>query len=267
MKYINLGSTNILVSVIGFGAWAIGGRWWGGTDVSESVKAIDSALDNGINFIDTAPAYGKGLSEEIIGKAIKNKREKTVLATKCGMVWHLSKNQFWYKYDDETNLYRNLSSGSIVYELENSLKRLKTDYIDLYQVHIPDADTPVSETMETLLRLKKEGKIRAIGVSNITKKDLIEYSQYGFIDTDQEKYSILDLDVEDEILPWCNQNGTTFLAYSPLSQGLLTGKISPDRVFQDDDIRIGQDRFRKKILKESIRSSILRSVISRKIKI
>ena len=246
MRYIKLGSTDIKVSVVCFGSWAIGGWLWGGTDINESIKAIEAGIENGINFIDTAPAYGKGLSEEIIGEALKKqKRENVVIASKCGMVWHLKKNQFWYKYDDDTDLYRNLTKESIKYELEASLKRLGTDYIDLYQTHIQDYDTPISETMETLLSLKKEGKIRAIGVSNATIADIKYYSQYGFVDSDQEKYSLLDLDPEKEILPWCNEHGTTFLAYSPLSQGLLTGKLDPERKFQNDDIRIGNPRFSK----------------------
>jgi methylglyoxal reductase len=227
VKYINLGSTNIKVSVVGFGAWAIGGRWWGGTDVSESIKAIEVSIEKGVNLIDTAPAYGKGLSEEIVG----------------GMVWHTNQGGFWYKYDDETTLLRNLTRQSITYELEQSLKRLRTDYIDLYQTHIQDPDTPISDTMETLLQLKKEGKIRAIGASNATTAELIEYKRNGDLDSDQEKYSILDLEVEKQITPWCRQNNVTFLAYSPLSQGLLTGKILPGRKFKDDDIRIGAQRF------------------------
>lgn len=245
MRYINLGSTNIEISVIGFGAWAIGGRWWGGTDKDESIKAILVAIENGINFIDTAPAYGKGLSEEIIGKAIKRKREKVILATKCGMVWHTDKGKFWFKYDENTTLYRNLTRESIIYELDNSLKRLGTDYIDLYQTHIQDTDTPIEETMEALLDLKSQGKIRAIGVSNASLQDLKIYSIYSAIDSDQEKYSILDNEPDMEILPWCNKNNVTFLAYSPLSQGLLTGKIKSENHFKGDDIRIGNPRFTK----------------------
>ena len=140
-------------------------------------------------------------------------------------------------------LLRNLTRQSITYELEQSLKRLKTDYVDLYQTHVQDPDTPISDTMETLLQLKKEGKIRAIGASNATPEQLIEYKKNGELDSDQEKYSILDLDVEKQITPWCRENNVTFLAYSPLSQGLLTGKILPGRKFKDDDIRIGADRF------------------------
>ena len=247
MRYINLGLTNIKVSVIAFGAWAIGGRWWGGTDVQDSIDAINKALESGVNFIDTAPAYGLGLSEEIVGKAIKErKRDDIVIATKCGMVWHTDKNQFWYKYDDKTNLYKNLTADSIKYELENSLKRLGTDYIDLYQTHIQDPDTPIADTMSALLELKKQGKIRAIGVSNATIEDLKNYNAAGTIDSDQEKYSILDNEPDKEILPWCNASNVTFLAYSPLSQGLLTGKIKNESHFKGDDIRIGNARFSQK---------------------
>jgi methylglyoxal reductase len=250
VRYINLGATNISVSVVGFGAWAIGGRWWGGTDVSESIKAIEASIEKGVNLIDTAPAYGKGLSEEIVGKAIKGKRDRVVLATKCGMVWHTDQGDFWYKYDDETTLLRNLTRQSITYELEQSLKRLGTDYIDLYQTHIQDPDTPISDTMETLLQLKKEGKIRAIGASNAATAELAEYKRNGDLDSDQEKYSILDTEVEKQITPWCMENNVTFLAYSPLSQGLLTGKVLPGRKFKDDDIRIGSQRFSDKNLEK-----------------
>ena len=243
MRYVKLGSTSIEASVLGFGAWAIGGMWWGGTDEKESIDAILASLDSGINFIDTAPAYGKGLSEELIRKAIKGKRNKVVIATKCGMRWDLQKGMYFFDYPTGEPVHRYLGKESIQYEIEKSLKRLDTDYIDLYQTHWQDPTTPIEETMGKLLELKEQGKIRAIGVSNVTIDQLKEYSKFGRLDTVQEKYSLLDLGVEKELLPWCKENKATMLAYSSQSKGLLTGKLSPERSFKGDDIRIGDLRF------------------------
>lgn len=243
MRYVKLGSTSIEASVLGFGAWAIGGMWWGGTDEKESIDAIRASLDSGINFIDTAPAYGKGLSEELIRKAIKGKRNKVVIATKCGMRWDLQKGMYFFDYPTGEPVHRYLGKESIQYEIEKSLKRLDTDYIDLYQTHWQDPTTPIEETMGKLMELKEQGKIRAIGVSNVTIDQLKEYSKFGRLDTVQEKYSLLDLGVEKELLPWCKENKATMLAYSSQSKGLLTGKLSPERSFKGDDIRIGDLRF------------------------
>ena len=243
MRYVKLGSTSIEASVLGFGAWAIGGMWWGGTDEKESIDAIRASLDSGINFIDTAPTYGKGLSEELIRKAIKGKRNKVVIATKCGMRWDLQKGMYFFDYPTGEPVHRYLGKESIQYEIEKSLKRLDTDYIDLYQTHWQDPTTPIEETMGKLMELKEQGKIRAIGVSNVTIDQLKEYSKFGRLDTVQEKYSLLDLGVEKELLPWCKENKATMLAYSSQSKGLLTGKLSPERSFKGDDIRIGDLRF------------------------
>lgn len=237
MRYTRLGKTDIEVSVIGLGTWAIGGWMWGGTDESESIKAINSALDMGINLIDTAPAYGKGLSEKIIGRAIKGKRDKVVIATKCGIVWHVDKGEFFFNYESGEKVYKFLGPKSIRYEIERSLSRLGTGYIDLYQTHWQDKSTPVEDTMETLMDLKKEGKIRAIGASNATLEELKRYSRAGQLDTDQEKYNLIDKEVEQEIFPWCRKNRITMLAYSSLARGLLTGRITQDREFRGDDQR------------------------------
>jgi len=245
MRYINLGKTDIKVSVIGLGTFAIGGWDWGGIEASDAIDAVKSSIDNGVNFIDTAPIYGGGLSEELVGKAIKGLRDKVVLATKCGLVFGTTKGEFFFERENEGKVHRYLGPESIVKELEISLKRLGTDYIDLYQTHWQDATTPIKTTMEALLKLKSQGKIRAIGVSNVDMKQLNDYIAAGGIDTDQEMYSMLDRDVEKEILPLCKANDITFLAYSPLSRGLLTGKVTEDYEFKGDDYRNAYPRFSK----------------------
>jgi len=243
MRYVNLGSTGIKVSVIGFGAWAIGGKWWGGNDEKDSLEAIAASIDEGVNFIDTAPAYGQGLSEELVGRVVAGKRDKIVIATKCGLRWDLQKGSFFFKYAPGNYVYRYLGAESIKFELEQSLKRLKTDYIDLYQTHWQDSTTPIEETMGALMELKQEGKIRAIGVSNASLKQIKEYAMFGKVDSDQEKYSIIDKEVERDLLPWCRKNKASLLAYSPMSRGLLTGKILPERKFGEDDSRTEEERF------------------------
>jgi methylglyoxal reductase len=243
MRYRSLGASGIQASVVGLGAWAMGGWMWGGSDETAAIKAIHTAIDLGMNLLDTAPVYGFGHSEEIVGKAIKGKRDKVVLATKCGMVWHVQKGVHFF--DDPTGnvVYKYLAPESIRYEVEQSLKRLGTDYIDLYQTHWQDATTPIQNTMEALLQLKKEGKIRAIGVSNVTVDQIAQYSQYGPVDNAQEKYSMLDREIEEALLPWCHQHSVAMLAYSPLGQGLLTGKIGPERTFEPGDQRLDNPRF------------------------
>jgi methylglyoxal reductase len=245
VRFIKLGSTEIKVSVVALGTWAIGGQWWGGTDEKDSIEAIETAVEEGINFIDTAPGYGQGISEEYVARAIAGKRDILVLATKCGLRWDLKKGLHFFDYPSGEPVYRYLGSQSIEHELDMSLKRLKTDYIDLYQTHWQDPTTPISETMETLLRLKDKGKIRAIGASNASLGQVKEYLEYGALDADQEKFSMLDRTVENEILPFCQDNNITMLAYSPMEKGLLTGKISPERQFAEGDSRIGDAMFSK----------------------
>lgn len=250
MRYTTLGNTSIKVSVIAFGAWAIGGTFWGGTDEKAAERAIKTSIDSGINFIDTAPGYGLGLSEEILGRAIKGKRDSLIIATKCGVVPDDTEGTYDFTLQLPGNnkgvdLYRNLKKESIKKELKSSLSRLKTDYIDLYIAHWPDPKTPIEETMTTFLELKEKGYIRAIGVSNVSIDLIKEYSKYGTINADQEMYSIIDRGVETDLLPWCKNNNITMMAYSPLSKGLLTGKMNPERKFTSDDIRVfsGEKRF------------------------
>jgi methylglyoxal reductase len=242
MQYRPLGKSGINASVIGLGTWAIGGWMWGGTEEKASVDAIRSCIDVGINLIDTAPAYGMGLSEEIVGKAIKGIRDEVVIATKCGLVWHTQQGNHFFNQDGKP-VHRFLGGDSIRHEVEQCLKRLQIDYIDLMQTHWQDATTPIEETMETLLQLKEEGKIRAIGVSNATVDEMKQYISVGQLDTDQEKYSMLDRDLEKEQLPFLMENEIGMLAYSPLALGLLSGKMTPDRTFSGDDQRITNPRF------------------------
>ena len=250
MKYRSLGKSGIEASVVGLGAWAVGGWMWGGADEAESIRAIHAGIDAGVNLIDTAPVYGFGLSEEVVGKAIRDRRDKVVLATKCGLAWHEERGEFFFASDEkhpadegQIKVYRCLAPDTIRREVEWSLKRLGTDRIDLLQTHWQDSTTPVADTMHTLMELKKEGKIRAIGCSNATREQMEEYRAAGQLDVDQELFSMLDRKHERENLPYCAKHKIAFFAYSPLAQGLLTGKIGPDRTFQDGDQRREKPRF------------------------
>lgn len=245
MLYRELGKSGIKASVIALGTWVMGGWMWGGCEEKESIEAIHASIDNGVNLIDTAPIYGFGYSEEVVGKAIKNRRDKVILATKCGLRWDTDKGEFFFYTTEKgiatentpsaKKIYKYLSPESIRYEIEQSLKRLQTDYIDLYQTHWQDSTTPIEETMSELLKLKDEGKIRAIGVSNANVEQL---KRYGQIDSDQEKYNMLDRKIEKQgNIDYCYENNIAILAYSPLAQGLLTGKIKPERKYNEGDLR------------------------------
>ncbi len=251
MKTRPLGASGIETSVIGLGTWAIGGWMWGGTEEKASIEAIQAGIDHGITLIDTAPAYGLGYSEEIVGKAIAGRRDQVIVATKCGLAWHTTRGTHFF-HESGQPVHRYLGADSVRYETEQSLRRLKIDCIDLMQTHWQDHTTPIAETMSALMDLKKEGKIRAIGVSNATVAQMEEYRQAGQLDTGQEKYSMLDRALEKESLPYCLKNNIAMLAYSPLALGALSGKIGPDRKFSGDDQRISDPRFsvenRKKIV-------------------
>ena len=248
-----LGASGIEASVIALGTWSFGGWMWGGQSDAEAVNAVCAAIDHGVNFIDTAPMYAFGKSEEIVGKAIKNCRDKLVIATKCGLRWDCAKGQHFFNTDlDNINnsgrlqVYRYLNAKSIREEIENSLRRLGTDYIDLYQTHWQDPTTPIEDTMAELLKLKEEGKIRAVGASNCTLEELKSYTSCGVLDVDQEQFSMLDRAMEQSgQLKYCFENNIAFLAYSPLAQGLLTGKITVDREFSESDQRASNPRFSK----------------------
>ena len=242
MLYRTIGRSGIKASVVGMGTWVTGGWMWGGSDEKQSIDAIQLALDLGVNLIDTASIYGFGHSEEVVGKALAGQRDRAVIITKCGQVWHDTRGS--HAFDDSgKSVYHYLGPESIRYELEQSLRRLRTDYIDIYMVHVPDATTPVEETMKELLDLKSEGKIRGIGLSNMTIEQLDQYLQVGQVDCDEEKYSMLDREIETSLLPRCLSKEVSVVAYSPLSNGLLTGKLSPDHQFNEGDMRGANPRF------------------------
>lgn len=231
-----------MASTIGQGTWAMGGWMWGGTDEAQSVEAIRAAIDEGVTLIDTAPAYGLGKAEEIVGEAIAGRRDEVVVATKCGLVWHTDKGTHFFDEHGQ-RVHRYLGRDSIFFEVEQSLRRLRTDHIDLYITHWQDATTPVAETMGALLDLKRQGKIRAIGVSNVDPGTLKEYMEIGQVDAIQERFSMIDRAIEADLLPICRENDVAVLSYSSLALGLLSGKIRPGRTFEGDDLRKGDPRF------------------------
>ena len=226
MRTRKLGNNGPELTVVGFGAWAIGGPWefgWGPVDDSASVNAIRRAIDLGINWIDTAAVYGLGHSEEMVARALKGPRDKVFIATKCGMVW-----------DGGKKVRVHLGPDSIRTEIENSLRRLNTDYIDLYQFHWPDPLTPVEESWAVMLKMKEEGKVRFVGVSNFDVPLLKRCMALGPVQSLQPPYNLLKREVEREILPYCLDNGIGVVAYSPMMSGLLSGKFDIDRVAPDD---------------------------------
>jgi len=251
MLYRPLGSSGLKASVVGLGTFAIGGWFYGGADEKDSVQAIQASLDNGVNLIDTAPIYGYGLSETVVGKAIKGRREKALLATKVGLVWDWPGGEFFIHSDDrwptsgpsKYTVHKNLNPDSIRKELEASLRRLGTDYIDLYQTHWQESTTPIEVTMEALLKLKEQGKIRAIGVSNVTVEQL---KVYGNVASAQEKYSLIDRGIADKgLVDHCAAKGIAILSYFTLEQGLLTGTLDPQRSFPEGDMRKNDAKFSK----------------------
>ncbi len=247
MKYLPLGDSDLSSSVIGFGAWAIGGGavWGDASDDSESVKTIVAALDAGINLLDTAPAYGWGHSERLIAKAIAGRRDEVLLATKCGLWWDDTRGSYFTEFNGKS-IYRSLRPDTIAIEVERSLHDLGTDRIDLYQVHWPAVapeKTPVDETMAALLKLREQGKIRAIGVCNLSSAELEEYLACGEIASHQFRYSMLAREPKKEMLPLCQKRNIATLTYMSLEQGLLTGKIGMDHEFKDGEFRTSADWF------------------------
>lgn len=242
MKYEALGSSGLKASVVGFGAWAAGGWMWGGSDADDAVAAIQAAMDAGVTLIDTAPVYGFGRSEEIVGRALQGRRDQAIVATKCGLVWDTNEGEAFFT--NEKAVRKHLAPASIRREVEASLKRLGTDRIDLLQTHWQTETTPIEETMATLLALRQEGKIRAIGVSNASMAQLARYRAVGPVDVDQESFSMLDRHIAAEgRLEHCRRNGIAVFAYSPMARGLLTGKFAADHVFQPGDHRASHPDF------------------------
>lgn len=244
MEYRILAGTDLQLPVITFGAWAAGGWMWGRTERSDAVKAIRDSFNVGVTAVDTAPVYGQGTSEEIVGEALKDiPRSKVQILTKFGMRWDLSspKGDFAFKSKDndgqEINIYRYAGKDSIIRECEQSLRRLRTDYIDLYQIHWPDTTTPIAESMEAVNMLIKQGKVRYAGVCNYNVSQMKEAEQHVILASNQVPYSMVKRDIEKEVVPYCIANNRSILAYSPLERGLLTGKMNPGYSFQEGDHR------------------------------
>ncbi len=245
MRTRQLGKSDVYVTPVIFGAWAIGGWMWGGNEEKDSIDAIHAALDNGVNTIDTAAIYGMGHSEELVGRAVKGRRDKVVIATKCGMRWDAAASgdqgsDPWPQKDNDgrdVTIRKNAKPLSIAYEAEQSLRRLQTDVIDLYQIHWPDVSTPVEESIRAMEKLRQEGKVRAIGVSNYDVEWLRKASDVATIASDQPPYSLIQRKIEKDVLPFCREHQIGVICYSPLERGLLTGKVGPDREFAPGDHR------------------------------
>ena len=248
MEYRKIGNSDLELSVITFGAWAAGGWMWGSTDRNDAINAIKAGYDLGVTSIDTAPIYGQGDSEEIVGDAIKGiSRDKLQLVTKFGMRWDLAKGDFGFKSKNndgkEIDIYKYAGKESVIYECEQSLKRLGTDYIDLYQIHWPDVTTPIGETFEAVNKLIEQGKVRYAGVCNYNVAQLKEADQTLEIISNQIPFSMVNRGVEDEIVPFCIEKNKSVLAYSPMERGLLTGKMTADYKFEEGDHRQGNKFF------------------------
>ena len=235
MEFTAIPGTGVDVSRIALGTWAIGGWKWGGSDVMESIWTIRAALDRGITLIDTAPAYGFGHSEEIVGKALSapGLRSRAVIATKTGLEWR-----------DEA-VFRNASRARIMREVEDSLRRLRTDYIDIYQVHWPDPLVPIEETASAMARLYQQGKILAIGVSNFSVGQMEAFRRAAPLHVLQAPYNLFERGIEDEILPYCRKHKIAVLGYGALCRGLLSGRMRRDTLFSGDDLRQNDPKFQQ----------------------
>ncbi len=236
MDTVRFADTDIQVTPVGLGTWAIGGWMWGGTDEKQSIDTIHAAIDQGIGLVDTAPVYGFGRSEEIVGKALADggRREKVALATKAALNWN----------DEHSKVWRDATAERIRKEVEDSLRRLQTDYIDIYQIHWPDPVAPMEETARALEELYREGKIRAIGVSNFSPEQMDAFREVAPLHSVQPPYNLFERDIEKDVLPYCHNNGIATITYGALCRGLLSGKMSPDRDFQGDDLRNNDPKFR-----------------------
>lgn len=234
MEKRKFGNTDIEVTPVGLGTWAIGGWMWGGTDEAQSIDTIRRAVDKGIGLVDTAPVYGFGRSEEIAGKALANgRRDQVALATKAALNWN----------DDQDKVWRDATASRIEREVEDSLKRLQTDRIDIYQIHWPDPKTPMEETARALEKLYQAGKIRAIGVSNFTPSQMDELCKSVPLHSLQPPYNLFERGIEQDILPYCRENGIATITYGGLCRGLLTGKMKEDTQFTGDDLRKSDPKF------------------------
>jgi aryl-alcohol dehydrogenase-like predicted oxidoreductase len=233
MEYTLISGTEMTTSRIALGTWAIGGWMWGGSDEAESIRTVHAALDQGINLIDTAPVYGFGVSEEIVGKAIeqKGRREDVLLATKVGLEWR------------NGSIFRNASRDRIRREIQDSLRRLRTDYIDIYQVHWPDSAVPIEETARTMQALYREGLIRAIGVSNYSPEQMDSFMAVSEVHTVQPPYNLFEREIERDVLPYARERRLSTLVYGSLCRGLLSGRMQSDTKFTGDDLRKADPKF------------------------
>src|SRR5437588_11962252 len=226
METTKIAGTSLEISRIGLGTWAMGGWMWGGTDERESIATIHAALERGVTLIDTAPAYGFGRSEEIVGRAIDSRlRPQVAIATKVGLEWKNGK------------VFRNASRERIRQEVEDSLRRLRTDYIDIYQVHWPDPKVPIEATAEALRTLLERGTVRAIGVSNFSVDQIERFRSVAPLHVVQPPYNLLERDIEAELLPYCRSTALTTLTYGALCRGLLSGRMRLESNFEGDDLR------------------------------
>lgn len=242
MNLRQLGKTDVMVTPMAFGAWAIGGWMWGGAEDKAAIKAVKAAYDAGISTIDTAPIYGFGHSEKLVGKALEGiPRDKYQLLTKFGLNWQTEQGNFYVESEDNdgnpVKIYKWASKEKVIQECEESLRRLKTDYIDLYQIHWPDVTTPVNETFEAVQRLIEQGKVRAAGVSNYDVGLTEEALKTIQVASNQVPYSMINRGIEDDVIPQAIAKDIGIIAYSPLQRGLLTGKIKPGHKFNEGDGR------------------------------
>lgn len=232
IEFAEIKGAGLKVSRVGLGTWAIGGWMWGGTDEANSIKTIRAALALGLNVIDTAPVYGFGRSEEIVGKALaEGLRERTVVATKVGLEWHDGK------------ITRNSSRDRIMREVEDSLRRLKSDTIDIYQVHWPDPKVPVTETANAMRELFEQGTIRAIGVSNYSVAQMDVFRKTAPLHVVQPPYNLFERAIERDVLPYCKKHGIATFGYGALCRGLLSGRMRTDTKFKGDDLRLHDPKF------------------------
>jgi aryl-alcohol dehydrogenase-like predicted oxidoreductase len=231
MEFVDIPRTELRVSRVALGTWAIGGWMWGGTDETKSIATIRAAVEHGINVIDTAPVYGFGRSEEIVGKAIAHARSNVIIATKVGLEWQDGK------------VSRNASRARIMREIEDSLRRLQTDYIDVYQVHWPDPLVTIEETAEAMHTLYNQGKIRAIGVSNFSVDQIAQFRRVAPLHVLQPPYNLFERDIEADLLPYCRENKIATFGYGALCRGLLSGRMRAETAFSGDDLRRSDPKF------------------------
>jgi aryl-alcohol dehydrogenase-like predicted oxidoreductase len=247
VEHIQFGQSELRVSEVVLGTWVTGGWAWGGSDEAESLRAIHRALDLGVNFIDTAPVYGFGKSEEIVGKALKewNRPDDVVIATKCGLDWNAQ----------QTHIRRNSTPERIRKEVDDSLRRLGVNRIDLYQIHWPDPKVPFQLSIEAMVRLQEEGKIRYIGLSNFNREQIAECLGFGMVHSLQPPFNVFEREAEKELLPFCREKGIATLVYGGLCRGLLSGKFTGEETFSKGDLRRGDPKFKPDRFKQYVKAA------------